>query len=286
MALDVTFHGVRGTAVATGAAFARYGADTTCLSLRDRDGGLVVLDAGTGLAAVAGALPEAAGSPSLPIFLTHFHLDHLMGLPAFGPLYDPRRRIEFASRQPRAGGTREALGMLLREPLWPVSLEQTPAAKAFSDLPERCPAEGVARGGLVLRYCAVHHNSPCSAYRVDEPATGAAMVFATDMEWPLADPGEREVFMRLCREPAPVRLLVLDGQYDRAGYPAHRGWGHSSWEDAVAIARDAGAARLVVTHHAPAATDGRLDRAAAALQEEQPGAALARQGMTIRVEDT
>lgn len=272
--------GVRGSAPVTRQTFLTYGGDTTSLLIVGAAGERLLLDGGTGL---RNLLPHL-GAEALLLLLTHYHLDHLLGLPNFAPLYARGRRIEIAA-PPREGVTAaDALGRLLAAPFWPVPLAEMGADVRFTDLPATPPAAGWRHGGLEIRWCGVPHRHGCHAYRIDEPASGAALVFATDLEWRAASAAEREALLRLCREPSPGALLIMDGQFCAANQAAFRGWGHSTWEEAVALARQAGVGRLLVTHHAPGSDDARLAEVEQAVTAAWSGAQLARQGMIIEVE--
>lgn len=109
------------------------------------------------------------------------------------------------------------------------------------------------------------------------------MILATDGEWPLATKAEREDLRALCENPAPAALLVCDGQFDDENYEVHRGWGHGRANDAVALAQEAGVARLLVTHHSPEDDDRSLARRDEELGKLWSGAALARQGEEIEL---
>ena len=97
-------------------------------------------------------------------------------------------------------------------------------------------------------------------YRIDEPATGACAVVATDVEWAAMTSRAQDAFAAFARG---ADLLAFDAQYRPDEYAAHRGWGHSTWADAVEAARRCGAAKLWLIHHAPGRTDAEIDALAA-----------------------
>jgi hypothetical protein len=88
---------------------------------------------------------------------------------------------------------------------------------------------------------ALAHPDGCLAYRIDEPATGACLVVATDVEWAAMTPRAQDAFAAFARG---ADLLAFDAQYRPDEYAAHRGWGHSTWADAAEAARSCGAAKL------------------------------------------
>jgi len=276
--MRVYIAGTRGSAPVTGSDRAVFGGDTTCLLVTGSGGGQIVLDCGSGLATVA---PRLQAIPELVLLLTHFHLDHLLGLVTFPPLYDPRAQLLFAS--PRAGGVsvEAALRGLLRAPYWPVELDCLPARLSFADLPPSSGSEPLRVADLEIRWAPLPHPGGCTAYRLDDPGDGTSLVLATDAEWDGAPDHLRRLFRQLCGEPAACDLLVCDGQYDDATAAVRRGWGHTAWRQAVALAGEVDAGRLLVTHHDPDTDDQTLARRERDLLAAWPGAALARQGVEI-----
>jgi len=275
--MRILLAGTRGSAPITDPGFAGFGGDTTCLLVTGRDGDRIVLDCGSGLPALA---PRLGEDVDLLLLLTHYHLDHLQGLGTFGPLHTPGARIVFAGAPQDGVSVGQAVRRLLAPPLWPLDIDNMQADIEFHDLAAESGAP-LTRGGLRVRWTAVPHPGGGTAYRIDEPATGAAMVLATDVEWDGAPAAMRDRFLTLCREPRPADLLLHDGQYLAHEAERTRGWGHSTIEDAVQLARAAGVGRLLITHHDPALADDALVAREDALRRLWARAALARQGVEI-----
>jgi ribonuclease BN (tRNA processing enzyme) len=237
--MKVFLGGARGSCPVSGTDQVRYGGATFSLLVEDRGGGQVLVDAGSGVQKLKSRL-----RPGGTVFFTHTHLDHLIGLPMLSTAW-PRRLIS-----PR-GGLKEILARVFSPPIWPVPL---PAA----EFP--VPAEPVELGGLRVSWQPVAHPDGCLAYRVDEPATGASVVVATDVEWQLMTPRAQDAFALFAHG---TDLLVFDAQFLPAEYAAHKGWGHSIWTDAVDAARRCGTHKLWLMHYEPSRTDGELDAMAA-----------------------
>lgn len=273
--MKIILGGVRGTSSIAQPDFMRYGGETTSVLVQGRAGEVVILDAGTGIRTLGRRLIENPTSEVL-LLLTHYHLDHIIGWPSFPLVYRQGVTLRVASSN---GGGEEAgriLSRLMSQPFWPVQMDSVQATLRFEETPDRY-------GELQIRSCPVHHPGGCAAYRLDEPATGASLVFATDIAWKFSSEEEKRDFLRLCREPAPCRLLLFDGQYSRATYPSYAGWGHSSWEDAVEVAKAAGAGQLLVIHHAPDSRDEQLDRIKRRILVVLPGSGLAQDGMEVEL---
>lgn len=278
--MRIVLGGVRGTSPVSHSDFLRYGGATTSLLVENGERAQIVIDAGTGLKALQPHF-AAANANSPPLFLfTHYHLDHLIGLPAFAPLYDAGSHVTFASPLREGFSVENALNRLIEKPFWPASFR---AQRRFLTLPEASVSAPLLHGPFEVRWCAVHHGNGCHAYRIDEPAAAASMVFATDLEWGASDEAEREALLCLCRTPHPADILIMDGQYDASESRRFSGWGHSTWQDAVQVADTAGVNRLVVTHHAPGNNDALLNSREQALRSLRKNACLAYDGMKIEI---
>jgi ribonuclease BN (tRNA processing enzyme) len=233
-----TIQGVR--AGAPSVAPGRFGIHTTCFTLA-LPGELLIIDAGTGLSAVDGALATGPQPRRLTLLLTHGHVDHLSGLPPFSPLYRrDRPRVRVLAAPAQLASVRNAVRRILTPPLWPVSWRISGARLNFAALP---PAGRTWRmGPVTLSWCPVWHPQRCLALRLE--AHGRVLVVATDRE-----PGRPMLdrrFRAFCRD---VDWLVLDAQYTPAEAKLHEGWGHGNWQEAAQLARDAGVGRLILTHH-------------------------------------
>ena len=246
--MKVFLGGARGSFPVSGTDKARYGGDTFALLAEDRAGGQVLVDAGSGVRRLRSRL-----RPGGTLFFTHTHLDHLVGLPQLAKAWPARMIL------PR-GDLEAVLTRVFSPPVWPIRL---PAADFTM------PAAPVEVGGLRVDWQPVAHPDGCVAYRIDEPATGAGLVVATDIEWRKMLPAAQEKFAVFARG---ADLLVFDAQYLPGEYAAHEGWGHSTWTDAVEAARRCGARKLWLMHHAPGRTDVEVDALAAEAAAQFPGA--------------
>lgn len=270
--MKVIFGGVRGSGPVNGPQYTVYGGDTTSILVLGESGERVVIDAGTGLSNLLPHLGES--NDPLVMLLTHYHLDHLMGLPSFKPLYQRDRSIKLVGPISPSGrpDTWQALITLMDEPYWPISLQDAGAMLVTCNVSSRdgtwqgdINREFMGVGGLEVRACPVAHPGGCLAWRIDEPSTGASLVFATDVEWSGATTQQQKDFQQFCSKPKPVATLIMDGHFAKDEYSTHKGWGHSTWQDVAKIGVDAGATQIGVTHHSPENDDETLDDRSARL---------------------
>jgi phosphoribosyl 1,2-cyclic phosphodiesterase len=270
--LRLRFWGVRGSIPTPQAEFLGVGGNTACVEVRAPGAPAVVLDAGTGARALGHALAwEAAEAPlDLHLFLTHFHWDHIQGLPFFAPLYAAGQRVTIYAWEAE-GGIRDLLAMQMRAPFFPVPFSDIPAALEFVPLE---PGARVDVGAVSVRAFPVRHTQPALGFRLE--AHGAAAVFATDHEHgePAYDDGLRGAA-------AGADLLICDAQYTPEEYAARQGWGHTTWAEAARFAADAGAARLALFHHDPTHDDATLAQVLADARARFPATLLATEGEEV-----
>jgi phosphoribosyl 1,2-cyclic phosphodiesterase len=268
--LRITFRGVRGSAPVSGEDHNVFGGDTICCDI-GAGPRRVIVDAGSGLAALGRDMCRE-GPADVDILLTHYHLDHLLGLMGFGPLFSRGSRVRLHAPILEQAQPRRALDRFLDRPFFPMSARE--AGADFSIRTFR-PGARLAVGGFAVATCPLSHPGGACGYRIGH--AGRALVVALDHEHgaPEMD-GGLQAFAR------GADLVLYDATFDeREDYEAHRGWGHSTWQAGLALIGAAGAARLACLHHAPSSTDGTLLAREAALQARAPQSFFARQNQTI-----
>lgn len=276
--MRVTFWGVRGSAPAPGRDTWRYGGNTPCLEVR-ADEQLFIFDAGTGIRDLGHQLCAELASPGLQatLFLSHYHWDHVQGLPFFEPLYFAGNHISICGPRPQADAPSSLPGVLhvlFRPPFFPVSTSELKSTFALRELDWKSDfTSGTAR----IRTCRTNHPQGALAYRVDNG--GASLVYATDHE-----PGNPDLDRDLRALARGSDLLINDAQYRPEQLGAQKaGWGHGSWLAAATLAREAGAKNLVLFHHEPLHSDHELDAIVHQARQVFPNTWGAAEGMYVDV---
>ena len=258
--MRLTILGSRGSLPSPGKDRLLFGGDTSCLRV-SAGGDTLFLDAGTGLLQA-----EVSGMKELTVLLSHTHIDHVMGLAMFAPLYTKGCCLHIYGHGPDDGmPLQEQVGRLLSPPLWPVRLEACPAHVHFHDLtgPENL-------GKFQIDWMPSCHPGGAVIYRLR--AQGRTLVYATDFEH------EYSAWQKLIQFADRADLLLYDAQYTQEEYERHRGYGHSTAEMGIRTAEACHASRLVLIHHAPWATDEMLLE-----REKKLGVHYARQGETVEL---
>jgi phosphoribosyl 1,2-cyclic phosphodiesterase len=240
------FWGVRGSTPTPQIENLKFGGNTPCLEIRTGENECVIFDAGSGIRALGQSLlQEAAGAPiNTRIFLTHFHWDHIQGIPFFGPLYGAANHISFFSGS-SGRPLQETLEGQMAKPYFPIDFSQVAAQRDFHQIEEHGQ---VKIGKLTIRPFPLNHPQGASGYRIE--CNGISIVYATDYEH-----GDARFDATLCEYSQNADVLICDSQYTPAEYQDHRGWGHSTWQNAVLLAREARAEHLFLFHHDPSHDD-------------------------------
>ena len=278
MSLRLFIGGMRGSRPAIGGAFDEFGGDTTSLLLVGSRSERLMLDAGTGMRAVAGQLAQT-GPGEVTVLFSHYHLDHVAGLTMNPLLYKPDWSFRFVGPTFADGSVRDAVTGLLAQPYWPISWKQMSARLDFAEF----SGDEVRVGDLRVRGCPVPHPGGCMAYRIDDATGNTSVVFATDIEWRKRTAVDETAFMTMCSSPKPADMLIIDAHFAEADMDAFAGWGHSCWEDDVAIAEAAGIRRVLLGHHAPDANDKALRALEQHVKKRSPGGTLARAGQWLMI---
>ena len=274
--MRVAFYGTRGSVPVSEGEFVRVGGNTPCVLLTFRSGRIAILDAGTGIRRLGQDLLEERLEQydNILVALSHTHWDHIQGFPFFRLAYDPRRHFTIAICGKGSHGEmlENLFGIQMQQDFFPTPLGKMGAEMTFWS-PDVTPY--TTPDGITVLAAKLNHPGDSYGYRFEE--AGKTLVYCTDVEHTDGiDPG----VVALARD---ADLLIHDAQYTPEELHKKKGWGHSSWEQAVEVVRQAGVKRLALFHHDPEHTDSFLLRLEKECQERFPEAFLAREGTQVRL---
>lgn len=222
------------------------GGNTPCVELKGSDGTEIALDAGSGLRAL-GAFGEKPLDNHYNLFLSHFHWDHIQGLPFFGPAFNPAVKIDVYSARADA---RDILARQMAAPYFPIEFESVEKQMVFHTV---SPDEGFSVGGLSVHCCEMSHPGKSHAFSFEQD--GKKFVYATDVELSKSDYAKDAAHIAVFKD---ADCIVLDSQYTVAEAYAKEHWGHSAFCYAIDFAIYWNIKSLWLFHHEPMYDDKKL----------------------------
>lgn len=268
--MEVRVWGARGSYPASGARFSEFGHHTPCVAVSAGDD-LVVLDAGSGAAALGEHLRDNPVR-RVHLLLSHFHHDHLMGLPFL--LFGAGEQAAISIHTALGSGVplQSTIDTLFSAPFFPADPARLLGRVAFCAHPV---GADFAVGDFAVRSAPLDHPGGSAAFRVSRGRT--SVVYASDLEASL-EPSSALVALALKTD-----LLIHDTMFTRQESEARRGWGHATFEAATTLARAANAGVLAGFHHNPLHDDEMLRVRERELAALSGGAFMAREGQIIQL---
>jgi len=250
-----------------------FGGNTSCIEVRTDNNEIMIFDGGTGIRLLGKALEEEFGAKPIRahIFFSHFHLDHIQGVPFFRPLYNPSNHFTFyfAGRRD-ANLVMDALAGMMANPYFPVDMSKLPCAREYVDLVEG--TFSVADTKILV--LPLNHPQGCVGYRIMQ--NGKVISYCTDVEHG-TDWSDKN--LKILAKDAD--FFIVDSQYTPEELPDHVGWGHSSWRQAIETAKQAGAKKIALYHHDPYHEDSVIDEILVNARKVFPNVIAAREGLEV-----
>lgn len=272
MSVTLTFWGTRGSVPVSGPETVRTGGCTPCVTLEAPGAPLTILDAGTGIRALGASIgnrPLTGGQ----LLISHTHWDHIQGLPFFTPLWHQGTSLTIVGPRPERAALASVLERQMEADVFPVPFTK------FAEPPRvrEVPAEPFDLPGYTVRPFRLNHPGVTFGYRLERPGM-ATVAYVTDNELGAGHDFSPTWRAELGRWLSGVHTIVHDTMYLDAEVADRRGWGHSTPGEAVTLAAEAGAARLVLFHHDPGRSDDAID---AVLAEARDDAARHSRGLEV-----
>jgi phosphoribosyl 1,2-cyclic phosphodiesterase len=273
--MRLKFWGVRGSTPTPQADHMRYGGNTPCLEFRSDAGTLLIVDCGSGLRQLGKALATEFDHRPIQahILISHYHWDHIQGIPFFMPLYQKVNEFHFHSLPVPRSSLRRVLQRQMTDPYFPVDMRALRSRWKFARV-KRSP---FSIRDFKIRYRRINHPQGCLSFRIEN--NGKSVVYATDHE-----PGDAASDRNVRELARGADVLIYDSQYSREQLGSEKkGWGHSSWEEGVEVCKQSGVKQLVLFHFDPDSNDEAVDRLQEGARQRFPNSCAAYEGMTLRL---
>lgn len=263
--MKITIWGSRGSLPSPSPENNRFGGNTSCVQVC-QDDAFVVLDAGSGIRRLGSVVPP--GTRRIDILLTHLHMDHIMGLGFFHPLYNPEVEVNIWGPACNRESLMARLHRYLSPPLFPIRLRDLPSQPNVMEISQSV----INIGPLKISSSYICHPGPTVGFRIENGRS--ALCYLPDHEPALGG-------SNFPNEPAwtsgydlahNADLLMHDAQYTEQEYLTRVGWGHSSVKDALKFAELATVKKMLLFHHDPSRTDAQLNAMLSAILAQQTGA--------------
>ena len=257
--MQIKCWGSRGSIPVSGKEYVKYGGDTTCIEIRTDSGDIIIVDAGTGIRRLGNALIEQKLN-SFNFLFTHSHWDHIIGFPAFKPLFFGNTKINVYMCPFPGDYIEKMLATVMRPPNFPVRYADLKAEITYT---EGCP-DSFNIGSVRVDSIPVSHPDSGCGYRFTE--NGKSFVFLTDNELGFTHPGGAtyDEYRTFCEG---ADLLLHDAEYTEQEYKNQISWGHSSYTDALQLAIDANVKKLGLFHINAERSDEQMDKIVTKCQE-------------------
>jgi phosphoribosyl 1,2-cyclic phosphodiesterase len=237
----------------------------------------LIFDGGTGLR-VLGQTLLSQMPVKAHMFFTHSHWDHIQGFPFFVPAFIPGNCFHiYGAIAPNKATIQQRLHDQMLHPNFPVPLQIMGADLKFNDIEVGKPLE---LGEIKVETALLNHPGEAIGYRVNW--RGYAAAYVTDTEHFPDRLDENVLYLAQDAE-----VLIYDATYTDEEYYAEKsskvGWGHSTWQEAVKVAKAANVKKLVIFHHDPLHNDEFLDRVGEQVAQRFPNSLMAREGLSLQL---
>lgn len=273
--MRITFWGVRGSIPSPGPDTVAVGGNTSCVEVRAGKA-LLVFDGGTGLRLLGKAVLK-----EMPItahlFFSHVHWDHIQGFPFFDPAFVKGNVIHLYGGGNVSRTLEETLAGQMDHPNFPVHLTDMGAEMHFHDVKEGEPREIDTGDGdkAIITAAPGNHPQGVWAYRLQHG--GKTVVYATDTEH------YAHLDEKLANLATGADVLIYDSQYTPEEYSTKVGWGHSTFEEAVKLAKHSKVKHLILYHHDPMQNDAAVAEKEKRARAIFPKSDAAREGLVLEL---
>lgn len=268
----IRFWGVRGSYPTPYSSHMRIGGNTCCVEFHLNNHSFIC-DGGSGVIALGNDLMAREGHVDATILITHYHWDHIAGLPFFVPAFVPGTKLKIFGPGKDDAQIEERISGQMRPPYFPVETETW-----MADIEYMSPdLRYIKHGDIEIFPFVVHH--PGTTFGFHFQINDKKVVHIPDNEFAFLDvqidekiaqstsDEETELLLELKAEYRQqsinhlqgADILIHDAQYTPEDYKKKRGWGHSNYIDTVQIAIDSQVKELILFHADPSYDDDKVE---------------------------
>lgn len=258
--MKIKFYGTRGSIPVTGKNFCKYGGNTPCIGIFT-EGINIIIDAGTGIRE-AGIDLIKANNRNTYIYFSHFHTDHIAGLPFFAPFYNSNFEIKIFGLPYVYSNIEDIIDIVLKPPLFSITRESFKSKLEFVNINSLNSYEF---NNVKIDFIQLKHPNPTLGYKIT--ANGQTIIYFTDNELLNSEQKEDKLkeqilvmnknLIEFCEG---ADILIHDTSYLTDDYNKRIGWGHSTNKAAAMFAHLAKVKKLFLFHYAPEYTDEMIDK--------------------------
>lgn len=274
----VTFWGVRGSCPTFDENVFEYGGNTSCVEVKIKDR-LIILDGGTGIQQLGKYLSSLDRNIKGDIFITHTHWDHIQGLPFFSPFFNRENYFNIYGEKKNDISFSKAIKEIMKYPYCPIEWEDLDATLIFNEI----GGDETLDIGDDITIKTIHTDHPggCLAYRINY--NGKSISYITDLEH------NRDIHNSLKEFVFNTDILIYDANFTDVEYyggdskSSKKGWGHSTWEKGVSLAKEAKIKKMILFHHNSNRKDSELKVIEKEAKKYHNDLMAAKEGMTIAI---
>ena len=266
----IKFWGVRGSHPTPDENKSLFGGDTSCVEIRTKND-LFIFDMGSGLRNLGTEMISDKSTPkNINIFLSHYHWDHIVGFLSFKPLFDSSFIFNIYGYNKNTD-IKHVSDKLLDSTVWPVSMDMLLAKVNFKNL---SGDKMRINDHITVRYTSHPHPNDAASYKLS--INDYSILYTTDCEH------ENENLNQNVLDIANgADVLIHDSHFLVEDLPKHKGWGHSSWKEAIDVAEKTNIKDLILFHFSPEYDDDTISIMQKEAKKIFPNTIAAKQGMKI-----
>jgi phosphoribosyl 1,2-cyclic phosphodiesterase len=255
------FWGTRGSIPVPGSSTIKYGGNTPCVEVRTSDNKLLILDAGSGIRELGKHVSQNGYEKSIHIFISHYHWDHIQGIPFFMPLYEKGNEITFYGEGCSGKKVKEILAYQMASNYFPINIDEVGANTNFVEIKTNSVYQ---IGSVKVETHRANHSSPTITFKFTEGIK--KVVYMTDNELHLNDSNHEYSAVEILEKDKELvdfcsgcDYLIHDSMYDEKSILGKKGWGHTGNITLAYFSILAKVKNLVLFHYNPDYSDEKID---------------------------